>query len=81
MNRRVNFTKRVQTAEGPRCCPVVLSANERLKPDIVFVDGKEERTPRGPIISSGAMAIRGSDCPLEKTLRKRQSNTNARKPN
>lgn len=46
-NREVNLTKRVQTAKGWRYCPVVLSANGRVKPDVVLVDGKEERHPKG----------------------------------
>ncbi len=46
-NREVNLTKRVQTAEGPRFCPVVLSANGRVKPDVVTVNSKEERHPEG----------------------------------
>jgi integrase len=47
MNREVNVTKRVQTAAGLRYCPVVLSANGRIKPDAVMVNGKEERHPDG----------------------------------
>ena len=30
-----------------RYCPVVLSGNGRVKPDVVLVDGKEERHPEG----------------------------------
>ena len=47
MNREVNVTKRVQTSKGPRYCPVVLSANGRIKPDAVVVNGKPERHPEG----------------------------------
>jgi integrase/recombinase XerD len=47
MNREVNVTKRVRTTKGPRYCPVVLSANGRVKPDAVVVDGKPERHPEG----------------------------------
>jgi integrase/recombinase XerD len=46
-NRQVNLTKRVQTPRGTRYCPVVLSANGRVKPDVVIVNGKEERHPEG----------------------------------
>jgi integrase/recombinase XerD len=46
-NRKVNLTKRVNTADGLRYCPVVLSASGRVKPDVVLVDGKEERHPEG----------------------------------
>ena len=47
MNKEVNLTKRVRTPDGPRYCPVVLSANGRVKPDWVLVDGREERHPEG----------------------------------
>jgi integrase len=46
-NRQVNLTKRVQTPHGMRYCAVVLSANGRVKPDVVIVNGKEERHPEG----------------------------------
>jgi integrase/recombinase XerD len=47
VNREVNVTKRVQTPQGLRYCPVVLSANGRIKPDAVLVNGKEERHSEG----------------------------------
>lgn len=31
MNRDVNVTKRVKTSQGLRYCPVVLSANGRIR--------------------------------------------------
>jgi len=43
----VNLTKRIQTANGMRYCPVAQSANGRVKPDVVLVNGKEERHPEG----------------------------------
>jgi integrase/recombinase XerD len=46
-NREVNLTKRVQTPHGWRYCRVMLSVNGRVKPDVVFVDDKEERHPEG----------------------------------
>jgi integrase/recombinase XerD len=46
-NREVNLTKRVQTPHGSRYCRVVLSANGRVKPDIVTENGKEERHTEG----------------------------------
>jgi integrase/recombinase XerD len=46
-NRECNLTKRVRTNQGLRFCPVVLSANGRVKPDWVIVNGKEERHPEG----------------------------------
>ena len=47
MNREVNVTKRVQTALGLRYYPVVLSANGRIKPNVVMVNGKQEQHPEG----------------------------------
>jgi hypothetical protein len=47
MNREVNLTKRIETAQGWRYCAVVLSANGRVKPDVVLVNKKEERHPEG----------------------------------
>jgi integrase/recombinase XerD len=46
-NREVNLTKRVQTQHGWRYCRVLLSANGRVKPDVVVVNGKEERHSEG----------------------------------
>jgi len=47
MHREVNLTKRVRTSTGLRYCPVLLSANGRVKPDAVLVNGKPERHPEG----------------------------------
>jgi integrase/recombinase XerD len=47
MNREVNVTKRIQTSKGQRYCPVVLSANGRIKPDAVLVNGTPERHTEG----------------------------------
>ena len=47
MNREVNLTKRVRTSKGLRYCPVVLSANGRVKPDAVLVNGKQETHTEG----------------------------------
>jgi integrase/recombinase XerD len=47
MNRVVNLTKRIKTAQGLRYCPVVYSDNKRVKRDVVIVNGKEERHPEG----------------------------------
>ncbi|HVN22168.1 MAG TPA: tyrosine-type recombinase/integrase [Dongiaceae bacterium] len=45
--KEVNLTKRVQTPRGMRYCPVVLSPNARVKPDLVLVNGKPEKHPEG----------------------------------
>jgi integrase/recombinase XerD len=48
VNRDCNVTKRVQISKGQwRYCPVVLSANGRIKPDVVKVNGREERHLEG----------------------------------
>jgi hypothetical protein len=44
-NRDVNITKRVETSKGWRYCGVVFSANARVKPDVVIIDGREEHRP------------------------------------
>jgi integrase/recombinase XerD len=46
-SKEVNLTKRVQTSQGMRYCPVVLSPNGRIKPVLVFVNGKPEKHPEG----------------------------------
>jgi integrase/recombinase XerD len=46
-SREVNVTKRVQTANGLRYCPVVLSPNGRIKPDLVLVNEQPEKHPEG----------------------------------
>ena len=46
-SREVNLTKRIQTPNGLRYCPVVLSPNRRVKPDLVLVNGKPEKHPEG----------------------------------
>jgi integrase/recombinase XerD len=46
-SKEVNLTKRIQTSKGPRYCPVVLSPNGRVKPDLVIVNGQRERHPEG----------------------------------
>jgi integrase/recombinase XerD len=47
LNRECSVTKRVQTPQGLRYCPVFLSANGKIKPDAVLVNGKEQRHPEG----------------------------------
>jgi integrase/recombinase XerD len=47
MNRQVNITKRVQTADGLRYCPAFISPNGRIKPNVVMVDEKQELHPEG----------------------------------
>jgi len=45
--RLVNLTKRVMVNGGLRYCPVVEAANGRIRPDVVMVEGTEERHPEG----------------------------------
>jgi integrase len=47
MNRECNLTKRVMTRNGLRYCPVAFSANGRIKPDMVLVNGAPQRHPEG----------------------------------
>ncbi|HEV2400512.1 MAG TPA: hypothetical protein VGS27_26475 [Candidatus Sulfotelmatobacter sp.] len=47
MHPEVNLTKRINTPNGLRYCPVVTSANGRVKPDVLIVDGKEEKHSEG----------------------------------
>jgi integrase len=76
-NREVNLTKRVQTPEGWRYCRVVLSANGRVKPDVVIVNGREERHPEGAYYvewREGAKRVRvsvGKD-PADATARRQR---------
>ena len=46
-SKEVNLTKRVLTTKGMRYCPVVLSPNGRVKPDLVTVNGRSERHSEG----------------------------------
>jgi integrase/recombinase XerD len=46
-NREVNLTKRVQLEGAWRYCPVVVSANGRVKPDCVLVNDQEKQHPEG----------------------------------
>ena len=46
-SKEVNLTKRVQTSKGLRYCPIVLSPNGRVKPDLVIVNGQQERHSEG----------------------------------
>src|SRR2546430_1016696 len=47
VNREGNLTKRIQTPASRRYCPVVLSGNGRVRPDLVVVNGREERHSEG----------------------------------
>ena len=44
---QVNITKRIDTPEGRRFCPVILGAGGRVKPDWVMVDDRQEKRPEG----------------------------------
>jgi hypothetical protein len=46
-NREVNLTKRIETPKGLRFCRAVLSNNGRVKPDVVLVNGREEKHLEG----------------------------------
>jgi len=68
MNHEANVTKRVQTLAGLRYCPVVLSANDRIKPDMVLVDGTQEHHPEGAYYQKWREGASVCVCPREKTL-------------
>jgi len=78
VNREVNLTKRVKTSQGRRFCPVVISANGRVTPDYVRIDGKEQRHPEGAYYlewRDGARRIRqsvGKDAGVAAARRHRQ---------
>jgi integrase len=44
---QVNVTKRIDTPDGKRYCPVVIAANGRIKPGWVMVSGRQEKHPEG----------------------------------
>jgi integrase len=44
---RVHITKRIDTPEGKRYCPVVTGPNGRIKPDWVMVTDRQEKHPEG----------------------------------
>ena len=46
-SKEVNLTKRIQTSKGARYCPVVVAANGRVKPDMIIINGEQERHPEG----------------------------------
>lgn len=44
---QVNITKRIDTPEGKRYCPVVVGPNGRIKPDWVTANDRQEKHPEG----------------------------------
>lgn len=44
---QVNITKRIDTPEGKRYCPVVVGPNGRMKPDWVIGNELPEKHPEG----------------------------------
>ena len=44
---QVNITKRIDTPEGKRYCPVVVGPNGRIKPDWAIVNDRQEKHPEG----------------------------------
>ena len=43
----VNVTKRIETPNGDRYCPVVVNGSGRIKPDWGIVNGNHEKRPEG----------------------------------
>jgi hypothetical protein len=77
----VNLTKRVQTPEGLRYCPVVESANGRVKPDFVIVNGQPERHPEGRTTWNGERTAGACACRSAKTPPMPLLAASAKKPN
>ena len=50
---KVNITKRIETPDGRRYCPVVMGPDGRIKADWVIVNGRPREHPKAPIISTG----------------------------
>ena len=50
MNRTVKLTKPVQTSGGLRYCPVVLSANGRVRADLVIIRSGRTAPGRGEFL-------------------------------
>ena len=69
---KVNLTKRINTPTGMRNCPVVLSANGRVKPDMVWLMGQRNGTRKGLTTLNGAKAQSGCVCRLVKMRRMQQ---------
>jgi len=80
-SKEVNLTKRIQTSKGARYCPVVVAANGRVKPDMIIINGEQERHPEGAITWSGVSTVDGCACRLAKTRRTQPSVSNASKQN
>ena len=82
MNREVNLTKRVQTPHGWRYCTVVLSANGRVKPDLVLVNGEQETHKEGAYYLEWRVRARSAyACRSAKTQPTPAPDASARKPN
>jgi hypothetical protein len=79
-SKEVNLTKRVQTSKGPRYCPVGLSANGRVKPDLVIVNGEQDDTPKVLTILNGVRTAGECACQLGRTQRMPVQDGYARKP-
>ena len=58
-HREVNLTKRISTPNGLRYCPVATSANGRVKPDVVIVEGKEQKHTEGAVGGSSSKVLWG----------------------
>ncbi len=44
---KVNITKRIETPEGRRYCPIILGSDGRIKANWVMVNGRPEKYPEG----------------------------------
>ena len=78
--KEVNLTKRVQTSKGLRYCLVILSANGRVKPDLVLINGQPERHPEGAYYLDGVKTAGGSGCPWAKIPPMRMPGASVKNP-
>ena len=58
-SKEVNLTKRVLTSKGMRYCPVVVSPNGRIKPDLVIIKASTKSILRARITWNGAKVVSG----------------------
>ena len=62
---QVNITKRIDTPDGKRYCPVVISPNGRIKPDWVKMTTGRKSTRKAPTTSTGPKTVNADAWPSE----------------
>ena len=64
---QVNITKRIDTPEGKRYCPVIIGPNGRIKPDWVRWMTGRRSTRKAPTTSTGMKTENADACPSAMT--------------